>query len=64
MQALSRLLRGGDSAGLAALRVALPAPQLPEDPQVRPRSGSFPPSLAVWCLMVCSDGVLNWGTAA
>jgi hypothetical protein len=34
LQSLARLLQGGQASGLAALRVALPAPDLPPDPQV------------------------------
>ena len=34
LQSLARLLQAGQATGLAALRVALPAPDLPPDPQV------------------------------
>lgn len=34
LQSLARLLQAGQGTGLAALRVALPAPNLPADPQV------------------------------
>lgn len=39
MQSLAQLLRSGQAAGLAALRVALPAPGLPPDPQVHLQCG-------------------------